>query len=106
MAMKNVFGENKKEENTMTTGSIYRPGNTATAAKKEEKEAKPEEKTGCDYCQIDDSIKQLLTLSRDDSDIRLFMIGKSLFVADSEKGDSWAGWGKIAYCPMCGRKLD
>lgn len=89
MAMKNVFGENKKEENTMTTGSIYRPGNTAPA-KKEEKEAKPEEKTGCEYCQIDDSIKQLLTLSRD----------------DSEKGDSWAGWGKIAYCPMCGRKLD
>ena len=103
MAIKNVFGENK--ENTMTTGSIYRPGNTAPA-KKEEKEAKPEEKTGCEYCQIDDSIKQLLTLSRDDSDIRLFMIGKSLFVADSEKGDSWAGWGKIAYCPMCGRKLD
>lgn len=94
MAMKNVFGENKKEENTLTTGSIYRPGNTATAAKKEEKEAKLEEKTGCEYCQIDDSIKQLLTLSRDDSDIRLFMIG------------SWAGWGKIAYCPMCGRKLD
>lgn len=105
MAIKNVFGENKKEENTMTTGSIYRPGNTAPA-KKEEKKAKPEEKTGCEYCQIDDSIKQLLTLSREDSDIRLFMIGKSLFVADSEKGDSWAGWGKIAYCPMCGRKLD
>lgn len=104
MSMKNVFGENKKEENTMTTGSIYRPGNTAPA-KKEEKETKPVE-TGCEYCQIDDSIKQLMTLSRDDSDIRLFMIGKSLFVADSEKGDSWAGWGKIAYCPMCGRKLD
>lgn len=104
MAMKNVFGENKKEENTMTTGSIYRPGN-ASPAKKEEKETKPVE-TGCKYCQIDDSIKQLLTLSRDDCDIRLFMIGKSLFVADSEKGDSWAGWGKIVYCPMCGRKLD
>lgn len=100
MAMKNVFGENKKQESTMTTGSIYRPGN-ASPAKKEEKEIKQEEKTGCEYCQIDDSIKQLLTLSRDDSDIRLFMIGKSLFVADS-----WAGWGKIAYCPMCGRKLD
>lgn len=104
MAMKNVFGENKKEENTMTTGSIYRPGNVG--AKKEEKEVKPEETMGCEYCRIDDSIKQLMTLSRDDSDIRLFMIGKSLFVADSEKGDSWAGWGKIAYCPMCGRKLD
>lgn len=104
MAMKNVFGENKKEENTMTTGSIYRPGNAG--AKKEEKETPAPNAEGCEYCQIDDSIKQLLTLSRDDSDIRLFMIGKSLFVADSEKGDSWAGWGKIAYCPMCGRKLD
>lgn len=104
MAMKNVFGENKKEENAMTTGSIYRPGNAG--AKKGEKEAPAPNAEGCEYCMIDDSIKQLMTLSRDDSDIRLFMIGKSLFVADSEKGDSWAGWGKIAYCPMCGRKLD
>lgn len=105
MAMKNVFGENKKEENTMTTGSIYRPGNAA-GAKKEEKEASAPNAEGCEYCMIDDSIKQLMTLSRDDRDIRLFTIGKSLFVADSEKGDSWAGWSKIAFCPMCGRKLD